>query len=117
MHDVKSVFKYTVTTFNALKPYQNHFQESLNQEPRQLSRPSLKMSTLYIQRNTQVKWPNNPVCHCDWQNQNPSARADLSDVLYVCAFCHYLHTLARIFPLKNYPVISSIFSVWLHEWR
>lgn len=108
MHNCKSVFKYTITTFNDLKPYQNHFQESLKQEPRHLSRASLKMSTLYVQRDTQVKWPNNPVCHCDRQNKKPSARADLSDTPYIHNLWHYLSTLARIFPLKSYPVISNI---------
>lgn len=37
------------TPFNDIKPNQNHFQESLNQKPRQLPRPSLKMSTLQVQ--------------------------------------------------------------------
>lgn len=48
-------FKYTITTQNDLKPYQNYFQESLHEEPRQLSQPSLKMSALYLHRNAQVK--------------------------------------------------------------
>lgn len=117
MHDCKSVFTYTITTFNDLKPYQNHFQESLNQEPRQLAQPSLKMSTLYVQRNTQAKWPNNPVCLHDWQSKKPSAGADLSDALYICTFWHSLYALAHIVPLQNYPVISNIFSVRFNKRR
>lgn len=70
---------------------------------------------LSVQRNTQVKCTNNPVCHCDWQN--PLARADLSNTcIYVLSGTAYTPQLTRSLskPLQPFPVF---FSAWFNKRR
>lgn len=102
MLDSKSVFKYNIAAFNHLKRYQSHFQKSLNQEPGQLSRPSLKMSTLSVQRNTEVKCTNNPVCHCDWQNKTRWLEPTCRTHVYMYLLALLTHLGSHI-PFPNLP--------------
>lgn len=104
------------TPFHDIKPNQNHFQESLNQEPRRLPRPSLKMSTLQVQTPKENDLIIPPVIVIDkTDNHQLEPTCPMRSIYVPFGIAYALWPACSLFNItQSFPVF---FPVWFNKGR